>query len=217
MAEERRIVDARIAHKLTVLVFSDTEPKIKPRIAYLFGQTESNEKSVLVRAHELYKRLEGMIFLAMMGGGPLIGDKGDVCYPGGDSWSIILRKIGVPHENMFFIDPQKPKSNSFTEAQELVRLAKEQGWPNLYIIAPTHHQVRCFISTATVALQEYPELKIYNQVGTTLDWNEEAIHSQGALKGKRHTFIDSEWDRIEKYMNLVSPAEALAYLENRDK
>jgi hypothetical protein len=66
-------------------------------------------------------------------------------------------------------------------------------------------------------LAEYPELKIYNKVGATLDWDERGIHSQGVLTGARKDFIDSEWERIEKYMNLVSPEEALKYLENRDK
>ncbi|KKS46481.1 hypothetical protein A2567_01925 [Candidatus Azambacteria bacterium RIFOXYD1_FULL_42_11] len=207
---ERRVVDTKTAYNLAVRVLCDTESLVKPRIAYLFGETEFNQKSVLDGAYELYRKLNSAIFISMMGGDPIVG------YPGFNKWELELRSRGIARSNIFSVEPL-PKPNSFTEAQGIVRLAKNKGWPSLYIIAPPFHQARFFISAVTVALSEYPELKIYNKVGVTLDWNEWGVHSQGVLTGARKDFIDSEWDRIEKYINLVSPEEALRYLENRDK
>lgn len=213
---ERHVVDAKIAYNLTVRVLCDIEPKEKPFIAYLFGQTKFNQDSVLNAAANLYKKLRGNIFISAMGGPPLFPPDGKFpMYEGFEVWSKELQFRMIPAANVFPVEPL-PKPNSFTEAQGIVRLAKDRRWPSIYIVAPPFHLVRCFISVVTVALQEYPGLKVYNKVGETLNWNEEGIHSQGTLQGTRKDFIDSEWDRIEKYMNLISPKQALEFLENRD-
>lgn len=217
-----RFVHAKDAYKLTVRVLCDTEPQEKPFVAYLFGQTKFNQNSVLDAAAMLYKERRGNISIGIMGGGPLFPPSGKLpMWEGYDAWEKELRLRVVrlrldPGISIFSVEPL-PKSNTLTEAYGIVRLAKEMGWPSIYIIAPPFHQVRCFISTMTAALAEYPELKIYNKVGDTLDWDEKGVHSQGVLTGARKDFIDSEWDRVEQYMNLVSPEEALKYLENRDK
>lgn len=209
---ERRIVDAMTAYKLTVKVLCDSVPtENEPHIAYLMSQTEFNQDSVFGSALDLYKQKRGELFVAIMSGEARMG------YPGEIVWKRKLNQLGIHLGNIFSIPSPLDNLNTFTEAQSLVRLAKERTWPSVYIVAPPFHQVRSFISTVTVALQEYPKLKIYNKVGKTLDWNKEGVHSQGITKGIRDDFIDGEWDRIEKYENLVSPEEALLYLINRDK
>lgn len=202
---------SKIGYKLAVRVLCDKIPEgaKKPVTAYLMGQAVLNQNSVFDAASDLYKQEE--ILIGIMSGEAKSG------WPGEIVWRVELRSRGINSKKIFSIPSPPGNYNTGTEAIELVRFAKDQGWPSIYVIATPWHQVRSFISVATVAIQEYPELKIYNKVGTTLDWNEKCFHSQGTVFGIRDSFIDSEWDRIVKYENLVSPEEALLYLINRDK
>jgi hypothetical protein len=80
--------------------------------------------------------------------------------------------------------------------------------------------LRAFITTVSVVLREFPELRVYNRVGAALPWDETAVHSQGVLQCTRSELIHSELARIERYRNkgdLVSEREVLAYLQWRDR
>ena len=66
---DRWTVEGKTAYKLTVRVLCDNEPREKPFVAYLFGQTKFNQNSVLEAAAKLYKELKGEIFIGSWNGG----------------------------------------------------------------------------------------------------------------------------------------------------
>jgi hypothetical protein len=76
------------------------------------------------------------------------------------------------------------------------------------------------MTTVSVALREFPELRVYNRVGMALPWHETVFHSQGTLACTRSDLIHRELERIERYQakgDLASTAEVFDYLTQRDR
>lgn len=200
--------------ELAVRILCDDTPPKMPDLTYLYGETIDNETSVLSRGAMIYHN----------GFTPLLG----VCdgntisgYPGFCRWNDILTNyFGIKKETIMPIRvPYEINVNTLTETEALVSLAKHFDWKHILIVAPPFHQIRCFATTASVALKNYPELKVYNMPGTSQGWNKKARHSQGTLTGKRFEFIHTELKRLNKYYkkgDLLSCQEILEYLRNRD-
>lgn len=204
------------SHKLveiTTIIQNDNVKASAPAV-YLVGQTSDNQSSVFNRGKKLWEK--GLVASILINDGETKHG-----YPGFELWRQELVRMGVNDEAIIPLRAEiiNKGVNTFTEAQALVRYAKSRGWKYIYIVAAPFHQLRAFISVVSVLLREYPSLRIYNAVGTHLDWFEEARHSQGTLKGRRIKLIKTELKRIYKYHlkgDLVSPEEVLAYLEWRD-
>jgi hypothetical protein len=92
----------------------------------------------------------------------------------------------------------------------MVRFAKEQGWNEVIIVAPSFHMRRCALSAITAVLLFYPKLRVYNQVGVAQSWYEEVVHSQNVVHGLRNGLIVGElrrtirYQRKNKWMRLVT-------------
>lgn len=211
--------DERMLELVVRVLYDYRPPKLNivpdQFVVYLFSETKDNQES----------SLEKVIVLRDAGGVSRItlcdGDTNHG-YPGFAAWKEYLVSRGVPEgEIMPVASPvTQTSANTLTEAQALVRAAKELGWSELVIIAPPFHQVRCFITMVSVLFDEYPELKVYNEVGVSLPWSEKVRHSQGVLQATRSELIHTELERIERYHekgDLVSPETALAYLRARDR
>ena len=174
-------------------------------VVYLFGETIDNEWSVLsaVRPYSGEKVAIPDISDGMYG------------FAGADRWTRLISQRGVVPMRI----PAQTPSNTFTEAQQLVRMAKDEKWTDVTVVAPAFHMPRCFLSTISAALHEYPDLRVWARLGAHLPWDEEVVHSQGVTTGTRRDLFRGELERIEKYTkpgNLVSLADAIAYLEKRD-
>lgn len=200
--------------EITTIILNDNV-EVNAPVVYLFGQTSDNQSSVFNRGKELWKK--GLVASILIDDGD---DKHG--YPGYQSWRKELLRMEVAETAILPLQGNliTKNINTLTEAQTLVRYAQSQRWKRIYITAAPFHQLRAFITVVSVALREYPELAIYNAVGTHLDWFEETRHSQGTLRAKRIELIKTEMERIEKYHkkgDLVSPEEIFAYLEWRDK
>ncbi len=192
----------------------------KPDLLYLFGQTEKNQDAVLDT--DVVNALGEDVPVA------LTGDDGTEAsgYPGFSAWKGKLEAGGIAKERVigiksFYTDPAdgKFKGNTFTEAQALVRYAKKRNFKNVVITASRWHMPRSFVSAVSVALREYPELRIYLLHGKELAWDESSVHSQGKTSGRRLDFMADEMKRLVDYMNkgdLASPDKVIAYLDWRD-
>jgi len=200
--------------ELMMRIYSDTEPPKVADAVYLFGQTEYNEESVLSAAAALFK--SGKVRIVVIGeGGCLV--TGEI-YKTPD-WRGKLIKLGVPKERITTIQITSELAHTHTEAIAFVSHAKREGWKTMYVTSPAIHQLRAFVNTVSIVLQEYPELKVFNKVGTFLSWVEEAVHSQNIEKGKRYELVENEWRRVLRYHekgDLVSAREVLSYLNRRD-
>jgi hypothetical protein len=189
------------------------EEKSAPAV-YLFAQTSDNQQSVLDRGRNLWRK--GFASSILINDGD---DKHG--YPGYVPWKEKLLRMGVTEEMIIPIKAgvTDKNVNTLTEAQALVHYVQSQGWKCISVTATPFHQMRAFISTVSVLLREYPELRVYNAVGTPLRWSEKVRHSQGTLTGTRRNFLRMEAQRTYEYFlkgDLVSPNEILAYLEGRD-
>lgn len=200
--------------ELMMRIYSDIEAPGTADAAYLFSQTEYNEKSVLDTAAALFK--SGKVKTVAIGeGGRLITGK---IFKTPD-WREKLIKLGVPKERIKIIQITSELAHTHTEALAFVSYARQNGWKTMYVIASALHQLRAFMSTISIVLHAYPELKIFNIVGIPLPWTQEIVHSQYIEKGKRSELVKNEWERILRYYgkgDLVSAREVLDYLNRRD-
>ena len=182
--------------------------------AYLFAQTADNEDSALITGARLYR--DNRVGLLGICAG---NDHAASGYSGFSSWKEKLTRLGVPEHAILGIDIPDGNLNTLTEATTLVRESKRRALKTLRVIASPFHQIRCFISTVSVVLREYPELKVYSKVGYAMEWNKRVAHSQMTTIGKRSELIAGELDRINRYHekgDLVSPDEIINYLDQRD-
>ncbi len=196
------------AFEFALRVMADKPPKACDA-AYLFGQTKDNETSVLNKGSELYYGgVAKQLALTALG-----EESG---YPGFIEWKGALGKLGIG-DNTIIPIPRTSEliSNTFTEAVEFVRYAKEVGWKSVICVAPAFHLPRAFLGMVTALNAEYPELLAYAQCGAGLPWGASAVHSQGTTEGTRAELVKGEFDRIRKYDNLSHPSIAVEYLNAR--
>lgn len=100
--------------------------------------------------------------------------------------------------------------------EALVRYARVRNIKDVVAITPRFHIVRAFMAGVHGLLKDYPELRLHPRLGTPLEWNEAASHSQGTLKGIRADFLVEETIRIYTYHeqgNLPAPEDVLSYLD----
>ena len=183
------------------------------------GQTPHNQHSVITKLVKLVQAGETSYLT-------VAGPAGNG-YPGGAVWEAELRQqlsqAAVTIEQVPYALRYGSKDlfsvNTYGEALAAVRLAYWKGWKSIGITAAPFHQLRAFMSFVTAAVREYPELKIYSLVGTPLNWDEEAVHSQGTLRATRSDLLKVELSKIIEYHAkgwLVSSGQALEYLQQRD-
>jgi len=194
-------------------IFADVRPAGLVDGAYLFAETESNQKSVFHAAGDLLRHNQTHTVLisdcAPKGG-----------YVGAAAYRAAMIEAGIADEAIAEV-PMEPTDILHTriEAEAVVRFAKARGYRRLIVSSvPFHHQ-RAFMTMVTIALSEYPALKLYSHPGAPQPWDEVVIHSQGRLTGTRAELIAEEQKRIDQYTaqgDLAPRASVLEYLRTRD-
>jgi len=199
--------------ELLLRILCDTLPAEPADAAYLFAETEPNQDSVFVVARELLQRdAVGKI---------LISDcKPKSGYIGAAAYRQAMVASGIPAEAIEDVAMEPTEIlHTLIESKAVVRHAKARGYRSLIIVSVPFHQERAFITAVSVALADYPALKLYSQPGQTQPWDEIVTHSQGVLEGTRAELVAAEQDRIEKYTaqgDLAPRAQVLEYLRKRD-
>lgn len=193
-------------------ILCDVPPGEPSDAVYLFAQTSDNQESVICAAVKILA--EGLASrILVLDSPPYAG------YAGYALWQEKLVASGIAAKRILSVELCTANHNTLTEAEAVIRYAKQYDFKRIIISAPAFHQVRAFMTTVAAALAEYPQLKIYSLPGYALSWNEKAIHSQGQLKARRSDLIQGEFDRIEKYYrkgDLISFDQVLDYLDKRD-
>lgn len=200
--------------ELLIRTLCDIEPPGTAEGAYLFAQTVDNQRSVFEAGVDLIKR-ERIKKLFISAAEPISG------YPGCQKWQRELVDLGLNRTDITIIPPPTATIlHTRIEAEGLVHYLKVNGVKMIVLVSAPFHQLRCFMTVVSVALEMMPELRIYNRVGTALPWQETVIHSQGTLQCIRSDLIKSELKRIETYQrkgDLVSMSAVLDYLMQRDR
>jgi len=201
-------------NELTIRVLCDVRAETTVDGAVLFSQTQDNQNSVFLAAKNiLAKKLsEKILFIDSE---PISG------YPGFSTWEKELNKLGIQYNDMVGVQIIKTNSlNTLIESQAIVNFAAQKKYRSLYVVSSPFHQLRAFMTMVTVALNNYPDLLIFNYTGISLPWLAKVAHSQGTLLGTRKDFIKAEFERIEKYKrkgDLSSENDIIEYLNRRDR
>lgn len=199
--------------ELLLRILADVPPSVPAEAAYLFGQTEPNQKSVFAAARELLQHsLVARIWISDCA--PKSG------YVGAATCGRALVEFGIPADVIEEV-PMEPTAilHTLIESENVVRFARRRGYQRLIVTSAPFHQERAFMTAVTVALREYPALKVYSYPGEPQPWDEVVTHSQGTLTGTRAELIAEEQKRIEKYTaqgDLAPRRRILEYLRMRD-
>ena len=201
------------AIELLIRILCDTRPDGPADGAYLYCTTVDNQASIFQTARVLIsQKIVARIFIldaqAMNG------------YPGVDQCSRRLRELGLPADKIDCVPYGDAESiNTLIESQALVRFAKDREMRSLILVSPPFHQLRAFMTAATVALKRHPELAIFSHPGAAMSWMESVAHSQGTLQAQRRQLIQEELIRIHTYQDkgdLARFEAVLDYLNRRD-
>jgi len=201
------------AIELIVRILCDTRLEGPADGAYLYCTTIENQASIFQTArmlisHAIASRVYILDAQAMSG------------YPGVKQCSRRLRELGLPADKIDYVPYGGTESiNTLVESQALIRFARDRGIGSLVLVSPPFHQLRAFMTAATVTLDVYPELVIYSHPGAAMSWTESVVHSQGTLQAQRRQLIQEELIRVDTYQNkgdLASFEEVLDYLNRRD-
>ena len=201
------------AIELLIRILCDTRPDGSADGAYLYCTTVDNQASIFQTARMLISHgVADRVFIldaqAMSG------------YPGVDQCRRRLLEFGLPADKIDYVPYGGAASiNTLVESQALIRFAKESGMGSLVLVSPPFHQLRAFMTAATVALKWHLDLAIYSHPGAAISWMETVAHSQGTLQAQRRQLIQEELIRIHTYQgkgDLARFEAVLDYLNRRD-
>lgn len=199
--------------ELLIRVLCDTLPRKDVDAAYLFCTTRDNQASVFRAAGELTKQSTVSRFL-LLDAGPISG------YPGFDSSRKGLEAEGIFGEKIHGVPSHGARRiHTRIESEAMVRYAKARDFRSMVVISPPFHQLRAYMTAASVALQEHPDLAIYSRQGAAQPWMENVTHSQGTLTAPRRQLIQEEITRIGTYQqkgDLENFEAVLNYMNRRD-
>ncbi|MCR5669024.1 MAG: YdcF family protein [Lachnospiraceae bacterium] len=140
------------------------------------------------KAAELYKT--GIVKKVVFSGN--IVDKKYGSYPFEELKSTILG-AGVSEEDMIHEDVSM---NTLEQAQQIVKMASENGWKRLVLVASAEHQYRAYLTFLKEILNKESDILLFNQPARNLSW----FIDDGW--GDRFHRLDAEFDRIERYTAL---------------
>lgn len=178
---------------------SPLPPAPGPEAVYIFQQLDANVEAIVGAVVRLADECPKTVFLILQ----VDNDRLGTPLPGGYGATAgllkELEKAGMARDRIELADfDHSGMIHTLVEAETVVRHAKSRAWRSLAVLAPSFHLPRAAMTTASVALREYPELRLYPVAGAAQPWQEEAAHSQGML-GVRVDFIDTEIERIVRY------------------
>lgn len=205
--------DAELA-ELLMRTLCDVEPSGVVDLAYLFGNTRDNQRSVIARGVRLHQRWN----LKRVG---IVDFPNFAGYEGTAAWRNDLLLGGVPASQIIEIPGAHPISHTHTEAERLIARVRDEGWKTIIVVAVPFHQLRAFMDTIGVVLKEglQEHLRVFSATGFPLSWTDRAVHSQGTVSAPRFELIGPELDRIVRYWkkgDMPTARQVLDYLNWRD-
>lgn len=137
------------------------------------------------KAVELYQK--GIVSKIVFSGN--IVDRGYGSFPYAEVKPYII-EAGVPEEDVIHEDKSL---HTRQQAVEIVKMAVENGWKKLALVASHEHQYRAYLTFLREVLDTKSGIILYNAPARNLNW---FIDSGW---GTRFDRLAAEFDRIEKY------------------
>lgn len=104
-----------------------------------------------------------------------------------------LINAGIPPTAIYH---ESKSQNTKEQATQIIKMARENSWKKLILIASHYHQYRAYLTFLHEILNSNRDIIIYNSPAKELKWFEETGW------GKRFDLLDAEFERIEKYTKL---------------
>lgn len=151
------------------------------------------------KAVELYKR--GLVSRIIFSGNIIDKDYGSFPY---EEVKPFIINSGIPEDDLIHEDKSL---HTRQQAVEVVRMAVENGWKKLALVASHEHQYRAYLTFLREVLDTHSGLILYNAPVRNLNW---FIDSGW---GTRFDRLSTEFDRIEKYSAMGHLADAQEVIE----
>ncbi len=185
-----------ITEREIILAIVDNDCLVKSDAAVLL---EGDGFNRFQKAVDLYKR--GIVNRIIFSGN--IVDKTYGSYPYDEIKPFILES-GVPEEALVHEDTSL---NTREQAIEVVKMAMENGWKRLALVASHEHQYRAYLTFLREVLDTNSGIILYNAPVRNLNWFVD--HGWGT----RFDRLSAEIARIEKYSALGHCATAQEVIE----
>ena len=120
-------------------------------------------------------------------------------------------KAGVPEEDLIHEDKSLQTQQ---QAVEVVKMAMENGWKRLALVASHEHQYRAYLTFLRQVLDSKSGIILYNAPVRNLDW---FVDSGWGMRLDR---LKAEIERIEKYSafgHLANAQEVVEYQQWKEK
>lgn len=181
-------------------------------IILLDSDSPSNADSIILLEGDGYARYRTAVSLLKADFAPTI------CFSGNfddeksgayafDKIKPLLLAAGVAEFSLLHEDKS---TNTYEQAVEVIKIAKEKRWGRIILVASQYHVYRAFLTFLCVQQKEMPDLFIDVAVANGLDWYEDTGW------GRRIDLLAAEFEKIEIYhkkSNVASYAEGIRYLE----
>ena len=138
--------------ELIVRVLCDERPELPVNGAYLYCQTDGNQRSLFQTALFLIDNSFTSKIL-------ILQTEAKCGYPGFSQWKGQLLATGLTEEQIEGVEIiELPILHTLIESEALIHYARQEGLTSLLVVAPPFQQLRAFMTAVTVALRKYPEL-----------------------------------------------------------
>lgn len=164
----------------------------------------STSDAIILLEGDGFDRFRKAVSLYKQGKAPKIVFSGNITdydygsYPFAEVLPRML-EAGVPEEVIIHEDKSL---NTREQAVEVVRMAQEQGWKKLILVASHEHQYRAYLTFLREVLDSKSGITLYNAPARNLDW----FVDKGW--GTRFERLEAEILRIEKYTEMGHLANA---------
>ena len=164
----------------------------------------SNSDAIILLEGDGFDRFRKAVSLYKQGKAPKIVFSGNITdysygsFPFAEVLPQMLKE-GVPEADIIHEDKSL---NTREQAVEVVRMAMEQGWKKLILVAPHEHQYRAYLTFLREVLDSQSGITLYNAPARNLDW----FVDKGW--GTRFERLEAEILRIEKYTEMGHLAHA---------
>lgn len=131
-------------------------------------------------------------------------DKSYGSYPFEETKPYIISS-GVPEEDIIHEDKSM---NTRQQALEVVKMAIENGWKKLVLVASHEHQYRAYLTFLREVIDTKSDIILYNAPVRNLKWFSDSGW------GTRFDRLSNEFERIEKYSlmgHLANADEVINY------
>lgn len=117
----------------------------------------------------------------------------------------LLLQAGIPEGKLYH---EARSLNTHAQAEEMVKLCREQNWKKIILVASPYHQYRAYLTFLKSLQKTKSKIVIFNAPVRQLPW------FTSNRWGDRYHCLQKEFDRIEKYStfgHLATYHEAIEY------